>query len=180
MSCLPRRDSVVRSDGLDPTPSLRALRFDLRGARISVEATAPRLEQSIDDICKAEIADYRMGRALDAHCRRCRRRLRSTARQPVGVGAHPLLRAARARGGRWACRRCRPTPSTLAAGGRDGLIGRFVDFVDGRQGSPRSAEAQPPSVDLTTLLAAYGRGVGRGSGSKRRGAGVVPGKSLAA
>jgi len=102
--------------------------FDLRGvAKISVEASARRLERSIDDICKAEIAKGsptipRMGRAPAARPRRGRRRLGPAARQPAGVGAHPLLRAARAEGRRWAHRRCglnrrSATPNGPDAGG---------------------------------------------------------------
>ncbi len=98
--------------------------FDLRGgAKISVTAAARRLERSIDDICKAEIAKSSSAIhewvAPVARARRRRRRLRSAARQPVGVGAHPLLRAAHARGRRWARRRwgrrCRPAPSANPA-----------------------------------------------------------------
>ena len=76
--------------------------FDLRGTvKISVEAAARRLERSIDDICKAEIAKgspaihewvARLLRIPDV----ARPRLRPAARQSAGVGAHPLLRAARA------------------------------------------------------------------------------------
>ena len=53
-------------------------------------------------------------------------------------------------------------------------------FVDGRQGSPRFARAQPAGVDLAALLAAYARAVGGGSRSKRRGGDPGPRKSLAA
>ena len=91
--------------------------FDLRGAaRISVEAAARRLERSIDDFCKAEIA--KRSPAIHEWVARLlrvpvvgRRRLRSAARQPVGVGAHPLLRAARAKGRRGRRRRCGSQPS---------------------------------------------------------------------
>jgi len=152
--------------------------FDLRGAaRISVLAAARRLERSIDDICKAEIAKSSsaihewvarllrvpvagFGRPLanlSASARiRCFERLAQRADDgPVGAEGAAVVR------------RHRPT---LAAGGRDGLIGRFADFIDARQGSPRSARARPPGVDLAALLAAYARAVGRGSRSKRRGA----------
>jgi hypothetical protein len=74
-------------------------------------------------------------------------------------------------------RRCRMAP---AAGGRDGLIARFVDVVDERQGSPRFARALPQRADLAALLAAYARAVGDGSRSKRRGGDPGPRKSLAA
>ena len=73
--------------------------------------------------------------------------------------------------------RCRMAP---AAGGRDGLIARFVDVVDGRQGSPRFARAQPQRVDLAALLAAYGGAVGRGSRSERRVGDVGAREGLAA
>ncbi len=66
------------------------------------------------------------------------------------------------------------------AGGRDGMIARFVDVVDGRQGSPRFARAQPAGADFAALLAAYARAVGRGSRAKRLGADVGGRESLAA
>ena len=133
--------------------------FDLRGAaRISVEAAARRLERSIDDICKAEIAKgsptihewvprllrvpvmvgVGSGRPLTnlpASARiRCFERLAQRADDGLIAGAGETV------GGR---RRMAPT-----AGGRDGLIARFVDVFDGRQGSPRFARAQPAGADV--------------------------------
>jgi len=165
--------------------------FDLRGAaKISVEAAARRLERSIDDICKAEIAK----RSPTIH-EWVARLLRIP--DVVGLGSdRPLANlptSARIRcfeqlahkaddGGvvdadRAVPRRCRMAP---AAGGRDGLIARFVDVVDERQGSPRSARALSQRADLAALLAAYGRAVGDRSCSKRRGGDPDPRKSLAA
>ena len=72
-------------------------------------------------------------------------------------------------------RRMAPAPA-----GRDGLIARFVNVVDGPQGSPRFVRAQPADLDLTALLAAYARAVGDGSRSKRRVADAGPRNSLAA
>ncbi len=165
--------------------------FDLRcAAKISVEAAARRLERSIDDICKAEIAKgsptihewvARLQRVpvmvgvgsgrplanLPASARiRCFERLAQRADDGLITAAGAAV-----------VRRHRPT---LAAGGRDGLIGRFADFIDGCQGSPRSARAQPAGVDLAALLAAYARAVGDGSRSKRRVADAGPRNSLAA
>lgn len=154
--------------------------FDLRGAAmIFVEARARRLERSIDDICKAEIA--KRSSAIHEWVARL---LRVSVVAGVGSG-RPLANlstsvrircferlAQRADDGLIAAaddavaRRRRPT---LAAGGRDGLIARFVDFIDQHQRLPRSARAQPPGVDLAALLAAYARAVGRGSRSKLRG-----------
>jgi hypothetical protein len=66
------------------------------------------------------------------------------------------------------------------AGGRTGLIARFVDFIDARQGLLRPARPQSPGVDLAALLAAYYRAVGDGSRSKPRGAdaGAREGRAL--
>jgi hypothetical protein len=84
-----------------------------------------------------------------------------------------------AAGGTAVARRRRPT---LPSDGRDGLIARFVDVVDARQGSPRSARAHPPGIGLAAFLAAYVRAVGGGSRSKRHGADAGAGarESLAA
>lgn len=154
--------------------------FDLRGAaKIPVEAAARRLERSIDDICKAEIAKgslgirewvarlLRLSVVAGVDSSRPLTNLPTSARilcfEQLAQRADDRLIAAADDA---VARRRRPT---LAAGGRDGLIARFVDFIDERQGSPRSARAQPPGVDLAALLAAYTRAVGRGSHSKLRG-----------
>lgn len=153
--------------------------FDLRGAaRIAVEAAARRLERSIDEICKAEIAKSSpairgwvacllrvpvvagVGSGRPLTNLSASARIRCFERLARGAGDGPVTAVAR-------CRR-----PTLAAGGRDGLIGRFVEFVDQHQGSPRSARAQAPGVDLAALLAAYVRAVGDGARLKRRGADV--------
>ncbi|TAI59647.1 hypothetical protein CWO89_45150, partial [Bradyrhizobium sp. Leo170] len=145
--------------------------FDLRrGAKISVEAAAQRLERSIDDICKAEIA-----KSSSAIHEWVARLLRVPVLAGVGSGRPLANLSASARircfeqlaqraddrlmaaGAAAFVRRRRPT---MAAGGSDGLIARFADFIDARQGSPRSARAQPPGVDLAALLAAYVRAVG--------------------
>jgi hypothetical protein len=153
-------------------------------------AAARRLERSIDDICKAEIA--KRSPAIHEWVTRLLR-----IPDVVGLGSdRPLTNlptSARIRcfeqlshkaddGGvvdadRAVPRRCRMAP---AAGGRDGLIARFVDVVDERQGSPRFARALTQRADLAALLAAYARAVGRGSRSKRRGGDPCPRKSLAA
>ncbi len=151
--------------------------FDLRGgAKISVTAAARRLERLIDDICKAEIAKKSptihewVGRLLrapvvaDVGSGRPLANLSASARircfERLAQGADEVPVAA-------STRRHRPT---LAAGGSDELIRRFVDFVDQHQGWPQSARAQPPGVDLAALLKAYVRAVGDRSRSKRRGA----------
>ncbi|MCS3695074.1 TniQ family protein [Bradyrhizobium elkanii] len=164
--------------------------FDLRGAaKISVEAVARRLERSIDDICKAEIA--KSSSAIHGWVARL-------LRVPVVVGigsGRPLTSlpaSARIRcfeqlaqraddrrvvaSDRAVPRRCRIAPT---AGGRDGLITRFADFLDVHQSSPRFARAPSPGADLAALLAAYARVVGDGSRSKRRGGGAGLHKSLA-
>ena len=151
--------------------------FDLRGAaKISVEAAARRLERSIDDICKAEIAK----RSPTIH-EWVARLLRVPVVAGVGSG-RPLANlsaSARIRCFERLAQRADEVPvaasnrrhrPTLAAGGSDGLIRRFVDFVDQHQGWPQSARAQPPGVDLAALLKAYVRAVGDRSRSKRRGA----------
>ena len=151
MSRLPRRDCSLRSDGLDPALCLRALRFRParrrehigRGGGASAGTVDRRYLQGGNRQGIAD--DPRMGRAPAARSRRCRPRLRPAARQPAGVGAHPLLRAARAEGRRWARRRCaRPgVVDELAAGGRDGLIARFVDVVDAASGIAAVCAALP-------------------------------------
>lgn len=119
MSRLPQRNSAVRSDGPDPAICLRALRFRLargrqeigRGGCTAVGTVDRRYLQGGNR--QEFVGDPRMGRAPAARSSRRRRRFRSAARQPVGVDPHPLLRAARAKGRRWAHRcRVRPAPST--------------------------------------------------------------------
>ncbi|MFK4532039.1 hypothetical protein ABIA00_000222 [Bradyrhizobium ottawaense] len=122
MSRLPQRNSAVRPDGPDPAICLRALRFRLargrqdigRGGGAAVGTVDRRYLQGGN--CQEFVGDPRMGCAPAAHSSRRRRRLRSAARQPVGVGPHPLLRAARAKGRRWTHRRqrrhVRPAPTT--------------------------------------------------------------------
>lgn len=163
--------------------------FDLRGAaRISVEAAARRLERSIDDICKAEIAK----RSPTIH-EWVARLLRIPVTVGVGTG-RPLANlptSARIRcfeqlshkvddGGvvnadRAVPRRC---PMAPAAGGRDGLIARFVGIVDERQGSPQFTRALQRRADLAALLSAYARAIG--GRSKPRGGAPGRRKSLAA
>ncbi len=165
--------------------------FDLRGvAKISVGLAARRLERSIDDICKAEIAKgsptihewvarllrvpvvvgVGSGRpltSLPASARiRCFEQLAQRADDERVVAADRAVP-----------RRCRIAPTT---GGRDGLITRFADFLDAHQRSPRFARARPPGADLAALLAAYARAVGDGSRLKRRGGGAGLHKILAA
>lgn len=159
--------------------------FDLRGAAmIFVEAAARRLERSIDDICKAEIA-----KSSSAIHEWVALLLRAPAVAGSGRPLANLSTSARIRCFERLAQRADDGPvdavarrrrPSLAAGGRDGLIGRFVDFVDQHQRLPRSARAQPPGVDLAALLAAYGCAVRRGSRSTRRGANDGALKSLAA
>nr|WP_244646382.1 TniQ family protein [Bradyrhizobium campsiandrae] len=157
--------------------------FDLRGgAKRSVTAAARRLERSIDDICKAEIA-----KSSSTIHEWVARLLRAPDVAGVGSG-RPLanlpasmrircfeLLAQRAENGLIAAGDAavgRHRRVTLAAGGRDGLIARFVDFIDERKGARRFARARPPGLDLATLLAAYARAVGDGSRSKHRRGGL--------
>ena len=65
-----------------------------------------------------------------------------------------------------------------AAGGCDGLIARFVDVVDGRQGSPRFAQAQSAGLDLAALLGAYARAVGDADPAQSVGS-PTPGRATA-
>ena len=165
--------------------------FDLRGAvKISVEAAARRLERSIDDICKAEIA-----KGSPAIHEWVARLLRIP--DVVGLGSgRPLANlpaSARIRcfeqlahkaddGGvvaadRAVPRRCRMAP---AAGGRDGLIARFgmsSTSVRDRRGS-RGRCRSVPTLRLCwrPMLAP----LADGSRSKRRGGDPGPRKSLAA
>lgn len=134
--------------------------FDLRAsARVSVAAAARRLERSIDDFSKAlivkgspeidgwvgrlmcvpEFAGFVSGRVLaelPTSARiRCFERLAQGADEGVAVAL---------------ARRRRPSRT---AGGRDGLVRRFVDFVDTRQ------QSQPASMkldlDMAGLVTAY-------------------------
>lgn len=157
--------------------------FDLRGgAKRSVTAAARRLERSIDDICKAEIAKSSstihewVARLLRAPDVAGVGSVRPLANLPVSsrIRCFELLaqradNALIAAGDAAVGRRRR---ATLAAGGRDGLITRFADFIDERQRAPRFARAQPPGLDLAALLAAYARAVGDGARSKHRGGGL--------
>lgn len=148
--------------------------FDLRGgAKISVEAAARRLERSIDDICKAELV--KSSSAIHEWVARLQRvpvvaglgSGRTLANLPTSsrIRCFQLL-AQRANGRLIAAenvaivwrRRIAPT-----AGDHHGLIARFVEFFDEREGSARSARVQPPDVDLSALLAAYARAINRRS-----------------
>jgi len=113
--------------------------FDLRAAaRISVAAAARRLERSIDDFRKAliakrspaiqdwvsrlarlpKLAGFKSGRSLiklSTSARlRCFEQLAQSANESLTVGG---------------ARRGRPA---RIAGSRNGLVGRFVEFVDAR------------------------------------------------
>lgn len=148
--------------------------FDLRGAaRISVEAGARRLERSVDDFCQAEIA--RRPLATSGWVARLTRIPHIVGIEPgrslVNLSASARIRCferlARMTDDGSVAARERPFLPTRTAGGRDGLIGCFVECVEARQGSAR---ARAPDVDLAALLAAYGRVVSRGSRGKPRGA----------
>jgi len=134
--------------------------FDLRAAaRISVAAAARRLERSIDDFSKAliakrspaihawveglarlpELAGFESGRSLvelSAPARlRCFERLAQGADERVAVASARRRRVER------------------TAGGRNGLVGRFVQFVDVRQ--PSRPTPLTLELDLAGLAAAY-------------------------
>ncbi len=165
--------------------------FDLRGAaRISVVAAARRLERSIDDICKAEIAKGSptihewVARVLRVPVTVGLGSGRPLANLPASARIRCFERLAQraengliANAGETVALRRQMAPT---AGGCGGLIARFVDVVDGRQGSPRFARAQSAGLDLAALLGAYARAVGDGSRSKRRVADAGPRNSLAA
>lgn len=152
--------------------------FDLRdGAKITVEAAARRLERSIDDICKAELA--KNSSAIHEWVARLRRvpvlagigSGRTLANLPASKRIRCFQRLAQRAHGRLivaenaaAVRQRRIAP---IAGDHHGLIARFVNFIDEYQGSLRSARALPPGVDLSALLAAYARAIGRRSRGRR-------------
>ena len=148
--------------------------FDLRGgAKIPVEAAARRLERSINDICKAQLA--KSSSTIHEWVARLRRiplvaglgTGRTLAHLPTSSRIRCFQLLAQRANGRlivaenaavvWR-RQIAPI-----AGDHDGLIARFVDFIDERQGSLRFARAQPPDVDLSALLAAYARTIDRRS-----------------
>lgn len=152
--------------------------FDLRdSAKIPVEAAARRLERSIDDICNAELA--KSSSAIYEWVARLRRvpvvaglgSGRTLTNLPTSsrIRCFQLL-AQRADG------RLIVAENTAViwrreiaqnAGDHHGLIARFVEFIDEREGSLRSARVQPPDVDLTGLLAAYARAIDRRSRERR-------------
>ena len=165
--------------------------FDLRGAaRISVVAAARRLDRSIDDVCKAEIAKGSptihewVARLLRVPVTVGLGSGRPLANLPASARIRCFERLAqRAENGLIAAAResfARRRQIAATPGGRDSLIARFVDVFDGRKESPRFARAQPADLDLAALLAAYARAVGDGSRSKRRIADAGQRNSLAA
>jgi hypothetical protein len=134
--------------------------FDLRAAaRISVAATARRLERSIDDFSKALIA--KRSPEIHAWVERLAR-LPELARFESGRSLVELSASARLRcferlaqgaDERVAVARARRRRTERTAGGRDGLVGRFVQFVDARQ--PSRPAAKTLDFDLSGLVAAY-------------------------
>jgi hypothetical protein len=147
--------------------------FDLRDAtRISVTAAARRLERSIDDFSKARIA--KGWPAIHAWVARLTRipalagfeagrplvELSASARircfERLAHGADEGAVAPRARRRR----------SARTAGADDGLMERFVDYVDARRRSRRAVPAL--DVDLAGLLAAYRHVIRRSSQTMAR------------
>lgn len=157
--------------GLIPQHFCARCGFDLRRApKASAKASTRRLERSIDDIIRLEMARgwlkkgslvSRLLRApivagiasgktltnLSTSARiRCLERL--TAKPDDWLAAGENVVAAR-----W--RRL-----ILAAGDHDGLIARFADLMEKHQRSPRSVRAPQPGADLPALLKAYARVIG--------------------
>ena len=162
--------------------------FDLRcAAKISVKAAARRLDRSLDDLCKAEMArgspilHERVARVLRApvvagvSAGSCLTNLPASAR----IRCYEQL-VQRADDG-WAAADAvapRRRPAETAAG-RTGLIMRFVDLIDARQGSLRPARASLQGADLAAFLAAYARVASCGVCAKRREGGAGASKRLA-
>jgi hypothetical protein len=145
--------------------------FDLRGAaRISVSAAARRLERSVDDFSKAEIAKgppaihVWVGRLTRIPELAGLEPGRPLAELPASARIRCFERLAQSADEGAAAARARRRGPTRTAGGRDGLMGRFVDFVDARQRLQRAAPAL--DVDLTGLLAAYGHAARRACPAK--------------
>ena len=152
--------------------------FDLRRAsKVFAKAPARRLERSIDDICKVEMAkgSTTIGDLTSRLLRAPIIAGVSSARTLTNLSTSSRIRCFEWLADKptsWltadeddaAARRRR---LILAAGGHDGLIARFVDFMDKHQGSPRSVRSPPPGADLTALLEAYSRATDGGIRSKR-------------
>ncbi|AOO85098.1 TniQ family protein [Bosea vaviloviae] len=142
--------------------------FDLRSAsKTQIKAAARRLERSIEDICRVELAkrpasvgdlisrllgapvaaDLTSAKSLtnlSASMRiRCFERLASDPHDWLitdkDVGAAYWRRM------------------ILAAGGHQELIARFADALEKQQGSPRPKRSPPEGADLSSLLEAYWR-----------------------
>ena len=132
---------------------------------------ARRLERSVDDLSKAEIA--KGSPAIQLWVGRLTRIPelaglepgRPLAEVPASVRIRCFEQLAQSADEGAAAARGRRRGPTQTAGGRDGLMGRFVDFVDARQRLPRAAPAL--DVDLTGLLAAYGHAARRASRAER-------------
>ncbi len=134
--------------------------IDLRGAaRISVAAAARRLERSIDDFGKAQIA--KKSAAIHAWVARLTRLPvlagfesgRPLAELPTSARIRRFERLAQGADEGVAAGRARRRRSARTAGGRDGLVGRFVEFVDARQQSQPAAPTL--DLDLAGLVTAY-------------------------
>ncbi|WP_287331954.1 TniQ family protein [Mesorhizobium sp.] len=158
--------------------------FDLgRASKVSVKAPARRLERSIDDICKVEMAKGLMIGDLTS------RLLRTPVVAGVSLGKTLtiLSTSSRIRCFEWLADKhvswltadeddavARRRRLLLAAGGHDRLIAHFADFMDKHQGSPRPMRSSSPSADLGALLEAYSRATdGRGIRTKRPRIGAV-------
>jgi hypothetical protein len=168
------RTSFCRAGSTDLPSRTASRRFDLRAApKASVKAAVRRLERVIADICRVESV---MGSAATSDV--VLRMLRAPAVADIGSARTltNLSTAARIR-----CFAAKPLDwlvtdkdaaaahrrwMILAAGGHDGLIACFGDFLDKHQTRPRSGHPTQPRAGLADFLTAYLRVAGDRTASK--------------
>ncbi|WP_287331914.1 TniQ family protein [Mesorhizobium sp.] len=185
--CPACRSGVASFDQTELMPQHFCARcaFDLRTAsKVFVKAAARRLERSIDDICKVEMAKGSMmigdltSRLLGAPV---------VAGVSLGKTLTNLSTSSRIRCFEWLADKpvswlmtdeddavARRRRLVLAAGGHDRLIPHFSDFMDKHQGSPMSVRSPPTGADLAALLEAYSRATDDAIKTKRHRVLAVP------
>ncbi|RVC84037.1 hypothetical protein EN745_00385 [Mesorhizobium sp. M4A.F.Ca.ET.022.05.2.1] len=148
--------------------------FDLRRAsKVFVKAPARRLERSIDDICRVEMAK---GSTTIGDLTSRLLRAPIIAGVSLGKTLTNLSTSSRIRCFEWLADKhvswltededdavARRRRLVLAAGGHDRLIAHFADFMDKHQASPRSVRSPSTGADLAALLEAYSRATDGGS-----------------
>ncbi|WP_312887747.1 TniQ family protein [Mesorhizobium caraganae] len=178
--CPACRSGIASFDQTELMPQQFCARcaFDLRRAsKVFVKTSARRLERSIDDICKVEMAKgaTTIGELISRLLR-----VPIIAGVASGKTLTNLSTSSRIRCFEWLADKpvswltadehdavARRRRLILAAGGHGRLIAHFADFMDKHQGSQSSVRSPPPGADLAVLLEAYSRATDRAIRTKR-------------